>query len=176
MNRPLTAFVLLALTSCAVALGPPSTHADQLEVALFNSDGAQVGTMTLTMDRSGESMDLVFDVHDLPPGSHGVHLHEVGRCERPDFLSAGAHLDDGDHQHGRENPKGPHLGDLADLIVNEDGTAHRTLRIAPGRGHISMGLIFGGDASAVVIHADPDDQRTDPSGNSGARIACGIIT
>jgi Cu-Zn family superoxide dismutase len=176
MMRPLLALLLLGITGCAVALGPPTTHADQLEVALFDGAGASVGTVTLTLDRSGETLALVFDVHDLPPGSHGTHIHSIGLCERPDFLSAGPHLDDGEHQHGRQNPDGPHLGDLGDLIVNDDGTARRTLLMTPARGDIRMSLIFGGDGSAVVIHADPDDQRTDPAGKSGARIACGIIT
>lgn len=176
MTRPLLSLLFLGIASCAVALGPPGTHADHLPVTLFDANGARVGTVTLTLDESGETIALVFDVHDLPPGAHGVHVHAVGRCERPDFLSAGPHLDDGDHQHGRENPAGPHLGDLGDLRVDEDGTARRTLRMVPADGHIRMGVIFGGDGSAIVIHADPDDQRTDPSGNSGARIACGIIT
>lgn len=176
MTRSLRALLLLGITGCAVALGPPGTHAEGLEVKLFDSRGSPVGTVTLTLDRSGETMDMVFDVHDLPPGSHGLHIHEVGLCERPDFLSAGAHLDDGHHEHGRENRKGPHLGDLPDLIVNEDGTAHRTLRLAPSSGRVNMGMLFGGDGSAIVIHADPDDQMTDPSGKSGIRIACGILT
>jgi Cu-Zn family superoxide dismutase len=175
MTRSLNALLLLGITSCAVALGPPSTHAEGLEVKLYDSQGGPVGRVTLSLDRSGETMELVFDVHDLPAGAHGLHIHEVGLCERPDFLSAGAHLDDGRHEHGRENGKGWHIGDLPDLIVNEDGTAHRTLRLAPRSGHVSMGSLFSGDGSAIVIHADPDDQTTDPSGKSGARIACGIL-
>jgi len=176
MIRPLRALLLLGATSCAVAMVPPTTHADNLLVTLYDASGTRVGTVTLTMDESGESMALVFDVYGLPPGPHAVHIHSVGLCERPDFLSAGPHLDEGGHQHGLDNPKGPHFGDLPDLLVNEDGTAHRTLRLAPAAGHIHTAMLFGSDGSAIVLHADPDDRHTDPSGKSGIRIACGIIT
>ena len=176
MNRPLRALLLVGITGCAVALGPPNSHADHLPVTLYDATGTRVGTVTLTLDEKGETMAMVFDVYGLPPGAHAVHIHSIGLCERPDFLSAGPHLDDGGHQHGLDNPAGPHLGDLPDLLVNEDGTARRTLRLAPAVGHIHMNTLFAGDGSAIVIHADPDDRHTDPSGKSGPRIACGIIT
>lgn len=175
MTRYLRALLLLGIAGCAISMGTPNTRADHLPVALFDATGSRVGTVTLTMEGNDEALTLVFDVYGLPPGSHGLHIHAVGSCQRPDFLSAGPHLDEGEHQHGLDNPKGPHFGDLPDLIVNEDGTAHRTLRLAPKAGHIHSSLLFGGDGSSIVIHADPDDRHTDPSGNSGIRIACGIL-
>lgn len=167
-------FTLALLTSaCSMALGPPPTRAEALPVTLFDSDGRNVGTATLTGEATG--LRIVLEVAGLPPGSHAVHVHEHGRCERPDFLSAGAHLDDGAHKHGRLNPAGPHLGDLEDLLVGPDGRGHAELRLAPARGRFVPKIIFGDDGSAIIIHAGPDDGRTDPSGASGPRIACGIV-
>lgn len=155
-------------------MGAPQTRADQLPISLFDGEGRQIGIVILTADSTG--LDLHFDVEGLAPGAHGVHLHSTGRCERPDFLTAGPHLDDGEHRHGRENPAGPHYGDLPDLVVGADGTANVTLRlIARPGGRFTTRPIFNGDGSAIIIHAGPDDQRTDPSGGSGARLACGIV-
>ena len=172
MNRPLLLLPLL-LSACAVSMGPPSTKAESLPVALFDGTGARVGTATLTSDPAG--LTIVVEVAGLAPGVHAVHIHEHGLCERPDFLSAGPHLDDGTHQHGRQNPAGPHLGDLDQLTVGADGRGTARLRFTPLSGRFQPKLIFGGDGTALIIHAGPDDERTDPSGNSGPRVACGIM-
>ena len=164
---------LLLLAACAVSLGPPKTDPVALRVALFDAAGGPVGSVLVTADSAGVA--LAFDVHDLPPGPHGVHVHSAGRCERPDFLSAGPHLDVGHHQHGLDNPAGHHLGDLPNLVVGPDGRAKMTLRLSPAEGRFSNRTLLDADGSAVIIHAGPDDGRTDPSGNSGARIACGIV-
>lgn len=171
----LTSLALSAglLTACAIAMGPPRTTGEALAVALFDADGRAVGNVTLNADSAG--MDLVFDVYRLTPGPHGVHIHETGRCERPDFLSAGGHLDDGAHHHGRLNPAGWHLGDLPNLMVGPDGTARTTLRLGARTRSFSLRNILYSDDATIIIHAGPDDGQTDPSGNSGARIACGII-
>jgi len=152
-------------------MGPPKTEVDGLVVSLFDSDGRRAGTVTLQQEGE-KSLLFIFDTRGLPPGRHAVHLHAIGNCTRPDFLSAGPHLDEGHHQHGKENPAGPHDGDLDDIVVNEVGISHDTLRLDR---RINVGAMTKGDGSAIVIHAGPDDQRTDPSGNSGARIACGIL-
>lgn len=161
------------LTACAMSMGVPRTRADALPVALFDAAGRAVGNVILTADSTG--LDLRFDLHDLAPGAHGVHIHAAGRCERPDFLTAGAHLDDGTHRHGHANPEGWHLGDLPNLEVGPDGTARVTLRVIPKGTRFELKRILDGDGSAVIIHAGPDDERTDPSGGSGPRIACGIV-
>lgn len=172
MNRSLLVLPLL-LAACAISMGPPTTAADALPVALYDGGGTRIGTATLTADETG--LTIVLEVAGLPPGRHAVHIHEHGRCERPDFLSAGAHLDDGTHQHGRQNPAGPHLGDLEEVTVGADGQGSARLRFTPLSGRFQPKLIFGGDGTALIIHAGPDDQRTDPTGNSGPRIACGIM-
>jgi Cu-Zn family superoxide dismutase len=163
----------LLLGGCAVSFRPPRTEVQALPVALFDADGRAIGGVVLTADSAG--IDLAFDVHGLPPGAHGVHVHAVGRCERPDFLTAGAHLDDGAHHHGRDNAEGWHLGDLPDLEVGPDGTARVTLRLIPKGPKFELKRLLDGDGSAIIIHAGPDDGRTDPSGGSGPRMACGIV-
>ena len=172
MNRTLLVLPFL-LSACAVSMGPPTTAADGLPVALYDVGGTRVGTATLTADSTG--LTILLTVTGLAPGGHAVHIHEHGLCERPDFLSAGAHLDNGAHQHGRQNPAGPHLGDLEDISVGADGRGTAHLRFTALSGRFQPKLIFGGDGTALIIHAGPDDQRTDPSGNSGPRIACGIM-
>jgi Cu-Zn family superoxide dismutase len=167
------AFAFLALTGCAVSFHAPRTEVKALSVALFDRDGRAIGSVVLTADSAG--IDLSFDVHGLTPGPHGVHIHAVGRCERPDFLTAGAHLDDGVHHHGRDNADGWHLGDLPNLVVGADGTARVILRLVSKTPKFELKRLLDADGSAVIIHAGPDDGMTDPSGGSGPRIACGII-
>ena len=172
--RPLLLITLGLAAGCAIAMGPPKTQVEGLVVSLFDGEGRRAGTVTLEEEK-GQILLFIFDTRGLPPGRHAVHLHTIGNCTRPDFLSAGPHFDLGGHQHGKQNPAGPHYGDLDDIVVNEAGISRDTLRLAPADGRINVGAMTKGDGSAIVIHADPDDQRTDPSGNSGARIACGIL-
>ncbi|HWL12343.1 MAG TPA: superoxide dismutase family protein, partial [Ureibacillus sp.] len=108
---------------------------------------------------------------------HGIHIHEVGKCEKPTFETAGAHFNPLEKQHGIENPQGPHLGDLPNIAPEEDGTVQvefvaKNLTLEPGMEN----SLLDKDGSAIVIHEDPDDYKTDPAGNSGTRIACGVIT
>lgn len=172
MKSPLLLLPFL-LAACAVSMGPPATTAESLPVGLFDGEGGRVGTALLTADSTG--LTIVLTVAGLAPGAHAVHIHEHGLCERPDFLSAGPHLDQDAHQHGRRNPAGPHLGDLDDLVVGADGRGTARLRFAMPHGRFQPKLLFGGDGTALIIHAGPDDQLTDPSGRSGPRIACGIM-
>jgi Cu-Zn family superoxide dismutase len=166
---------LLALAAgCAIAMGPPKTEVEGLVVSLFNGAGRGAGTVTLEAQED-QVLLFIFDVRGLPPGRHATHLHAIGNCTRPDFLSAGPHYDEGRHQHGHDNPAGPHRGDLGDIVVDAAGNSRDTLRLAPLDGRLDLGALVGGDGSAIVIHADPDDERTDPHGNSGVRIACGIL-
>jgi Cu-Zn family superoxide dismutase len=140
---------------------------------LMDAQGNEVGTAEL--DQEGNGVRIKVDVKGLPAGSHGIHLHMVGTCTAPDFASAGAHFNPTSKQHGLSNPNGPHAGDLPNLEVAADGTGEAELtndRVILGEG---VNSVFDADGTAVVIHADADDQVTDPSGNSGARIACGVI-
>jgi Cu-Zn family superoxide dismutase len=131
-------------------------------VPLIGADGQPVGSVRL----SGGS--LVIEASGLTPGPHGLHLHAVGRCDVPDFTTAGPHWNPASRKHGTDNPDGPHLGDLPNLKVGADGRGSVTLSVPPA--------FVDADGAAVVIHAAADDNRTDPSGNSGARIACAAFT
>ena len=112
----------------------------------------------------------------LTPGAHGIHFHEVGQCDGPSaFSTAGAHYNPLNKEHGLERPNGPHAGDAPNLVANSAGTA--TLSFTTDRVTLTSGSIslFDANGSSVVIHAAADDQVSQPSGNSGGRIACGVI-
>lgn len=140
---------------------------------LLDKDGKAVGSATLSEDRVGVRIDL--RVTNLPEGKHGVHIHAFGRCEVPDFTTAGGHFNPLGKVHGTLTTTGPHAGDLGNLEVKKDGTGLLSyisphLSLAPGAATnpAAAGL-------AIVIHEKEDDQKTDPSGNSGNRIACGVL-
>jgi Cu-Zn family superoxide dismutase len=141
---------------------------------LRDGAGNLVGQATFFEDRSG--VRLRVEVRGLTPGQHGIHLHAVGRCEGPDFTSAGGHFNPSDRQHGLQNPAGPHGGDLPDLVAVADGVTlyeTTTARVTLQAGRPNS--LFDADGSALVIHADADDQVSDPAGNSGGRVVCGVI-
>jgi Cu-Zn family superoxide dismutase len=171
----LTAVGALTLTAAATAgCAALQGSAPGATAVLRNAQGAVVAQATFTQTPAG--VRLVVDARGLPPGDKGIHIHEVGRCEPPAFTSAGGHFNPGRRQHGLENPAGPHAGDLPNLHIDAQGTGRletTTDRVTLGSGPTSL---FDADGSALVIHAAPDDHRTDPAGNSGARIACGVIT
>jgi Cu-Zn family superoxide dismutase len=150
-----------------------STTANTAVAELHGPDGKVVGNATLTEVTGG--VRIVLDVRDLPPGTKGVHVHEVGRCEAPSFESARGHFNPSGRQHGLLNREGPHQGDLPNLSVGPNGAGRletTTDRLSLGGGPHS---VFDGDGSALVVHAKADDHMTDPAGNSGDRIACGAI-
>lgn len=129
------------------------------------ADGSRAGAVSLTENSAGAWLSV--DLSGLPPGAHGMHLHAIGRCDPPDFTSAGPHWNPASRQHGLENPRGHHSGDLSNATVGADGRLFAVVPIAHGS--------IDADGVALVIHAAPDDHRTDPSGNSGARIACAAL-
>jgi Cu-Zn family superoxide dismutase len=123
--------------------------------------------------RGEGGVTLAIMVGGLAPGSYGAHIHAVGRCEGPAFTSAGPHWNPAMRQHGRLNPQGTHAGDLPNLVVAADGSGSLTAPVtAPLDGE---GGLFDADGAAVVVHAMADDERTDPTGNSGARILCAVL-
>ena len=170
-----TAFVLVA----ACSKGAQEPAANQAEgkapgpAALKTADGGDAGMVTLAED--GKAVTIKVEVAGLQPGPHGVHLHTVGRCDGPKFDSAGPHWNPLGKQHGKDNPEGAHLGDLANLDVGADGrgTASFTLsgQSLMGGEHPLIDL----DGAALVIHAKADDYKTDPSGASGDRVACAVL-
>jgi Cu-Zn family superoxide dismutase len=165
----------IAITAALVVSSAFSAAAQKaVKVDLHDGMGASVGTATLSASPKGVSIKL--DLNNLPPGVHGIHVHAVAKCEGPAFTTAGGHLNPDMKHHGLDNPDGPHAGDMLNVTVAADGTAKSTI-VAPG---VTMGdganSIFANGGTALVIHAMTDDQKSDPAGNAGARIACGTIT
>jgi Cu-Zn family superoxide dismutase len=159
----------LALAGCATMMGGgPGATAD-----LKDARGQSVGTARLS-DQDGK-VRIQLQAKGLAPGKHGIHVHAVGSCEPPAFTSAGGHYNPLGRKHGLETPDGAHAGDLPNLEADASGNARydaTTDRISLREGLLS---VFDGDGSALVIHAKEDDQKTDPTGNSGDRVACGVI-
>jgi superoxide dismutase, Cu-Zn family len=144
-----------------------SAHAD-----IVNAQGQKVGSAVIRQSGSGVRVDV--NVSQLPPGTHGIHIHNVGKCEGPAFTTAGPHFNPTSKKHGKD-PEGPHAGDLLNLPVKDDGVGKASLadpNVTLGNGPNSL---FHEGGTSLVIHANADDYKTDPAGNSGARIACGVI-
>lgn len=149
---------------------PPSARA-----MIYNANGQQIGVATFTAVR-GEGVKINLDVSRLSPGAHGVHIHAEGKCTPPGFESAGPHFNPEHQQHGLKNPNGPHAGDLGNIVVGANGKAHVVLldpRLSLEEGNPNSILRPGG--TSIVIHRDRDDEISDPAGNSGPRVACGVI-
>jgi len=164
----------LALTSCRLPYVPGFTSPPPMAgVTLRNATGRVVGSAVFLQESDG--VRILLDLRDLTPGTKGVHIHAVGRCDPPSFESAGPHFNPTKAQHGSENPKGPHAGDLPNITVEATGQGH--LEVTNSRVTLESGptSLFGAAGSALVVHEDPDDMRTDPAGNSGARVACGVV-
>jgi Cu-Zn family superoxide dismutase len=118
---------------------------------------------------------MMVEVSGMYQGSHGIHLHETGRCDGPKFASAGAHWNPDARKHGRDNPAGAHLGDLPNLDVSATGAATATFSMPGALRASGTPMLADADGTALVIHAKADDYRTDPSGASGDRIACAVL-
>jgi len=136
---------------------------------LVNSAGQSIGTVRAWQTAGGVSFRI--SASGLPHGLHGVHVHAVGRCDPPDFKTAGAHWNPAGKQHGMNNPGGPHAGDLPNVEAAANGVLNATVTLAGA----SMASLLEADGAALVVHAAADDYKTDPSGNSGARIACAVL-
>ena len=167
-------FGALALAGCASTGMPPATVLPKPDAhaQLVDARGADRGRADIYRDASGLRVELV--ARGFAPGTYGMHIHTVGQCTPPDFTSAGPHWNPTGAQHGRDNPMGAHHGDLPNLIVEPDAIGRATLQLVGTRFEGEGGLLDA-DGAAFVIHAGPDDMKSDPAGNSGARLVCGVI-
>jgi Cu-Zn family superoxide dismutase len=166
--RSLAVVAALLLISAVCARAAETAHAN-----IVDSTGKSVGTATLKQTSSG--VEIKASLSNLPPGTHGMHIHAVGKCDPPDFKSAGGHFNPDMKKHGMNNPDGMHAGDLPNIEVGADGKAKVKVTAA----HVTLASgdhsLFHDGGTSLVIHEKADDYMTDPSGNSGNRIACGVI-
>ena len=174
-RRPAGAAVALAATLLAACGGggqTPSPRGATARATFVTAQGQPAGTATLTSTDDGVFVSA--QLRGLPEGTHGFHIHQVGRCDPP-FESAGGHFNPTEREHGYLNPRGEHLGDMPNITVRSDGTAaadHHAVGVTLTGGDRAL---LDGDGSALVVHAGVDDYRSDPAGNAGPRIACGVI-
>ncbi len=145
-------------------------------VTMTAASGAVLGTATIEQEKEG-GVEIQLSLHGLTPGEHALHFHQTASCIGPDFKSAGGHFNPTAAHHGLNNPSGPHAGDMDNFMVGPDGTAHMTVsnpRVTLEPGQPNSLLSNGG--TALVIHAKADDLMSDPAGNAGDRVGCGVIT
>ncbi len=172
-RRPIIAasagLALLAMLTAGAAAGGASRAGG----TFADASGQSIGWVRLVEDGTGK-VHVNVHVAGLTAGRHGIHLHAVGQCVGPTFASAGGHHNPDGAEHGLDNPDGPHAGDLPNLVVNVAGRGH--LDAVSHHATLSSGpALLDADGSAIVIHAFEDDQVTNPTGNSGPRVACGVI-
>jgi Cu-Zn family superoxide dismutase len=161
-----------ALAACGSASSQPGTVAPTRSAQMIDSAGKSVGSASLLASRRGPL--LVLKLQGVSPGTHGFHVHASGACDPPAFESAGPHLNLANRKHGLRNPAGPHTGDLPNVRARADSSVDTTLVLGSALlGSTALG--DGAPARALVVHAKADDMMTDPSGNSGERIVCGVL-
>ena len=163
------AAVALTLGGCATGTTPVGVVAQVEATAnLRAADGSERGQVLVSGTSAGVRLQV--EASGLTPGTHGLHVHAVGRCDAPDFASAGPHWNPDARAHGRDNPAGAHRGDLPNIEIAADGRGRVVFDLP-----VAAAALIEGEGKSVIIHANADDYRTDPSGNSGGRLVCGVF-
>ena len=168
-DRILSASLAVLMLS-AGAVSAQDTAAESFTAQVAAADGTDHGTVTVQPTASGYAL-VTLDLQGLPPGQVAVHLHETGACEGPSFESAGGHLALDGQDHGIMTETGPHVGDLPNLHVPDSGEA-MVEHFAP---ELTADVINDNDGTAFIIHGGTDDYESQPSGDAGDRIACGVL-
>ncbi|WP_249869418.1 superoxide dismutase family protein [Oceanobacillus saliphilus] len=154
--------------------GGNATAEEEVLVSMMNQDGEMVATATITEDDSGVNIHLVGE--NLPPGTKGFHIHEAGKCETPDFESAGGHYNPTNAEHGFDHPEGPHAGDLQNIEIAEDGTVDVEVTADMVTSQMDEdNTLYTDEGTSLMIHSEADDYVSQPAGDAGDRIACGVI-